>query len=376
MAGKRDYYEVLGVAKQADDDDIKKAYRTLAMKHHPDRNPGDEAAAVAFKEAAEAFEVLRDSQKRQVYDRYGHDGLRGAGGMPDFHGADSIFQAFGDLFGDFFSGGGGRRQRGPQPGNDLGTRLEIDLPEAYRGCKKPLTIPRNEPCAECSGSGAKKGSRPTQCRTCQGHGVTIQRQGFFQVQQDCRACGGRGEIITDPCGICSGRGRVQIQRKLEIDIQPGSFTGLRYSVSGEGEAGQAGAPRGNLIVELLVREHSIFRREGDHLICQVPITFSQAALGGDIEVPTLDGPANQKLQAGVQSGDILRISGKGMPNLRANGRRGELIVQVMVETPRTMTKRQEELFRELAELDKSHVSPQRKGFFEKIREIFVPGEEK
>lgn len=374
MTTKRCYYEVLGVGKSAADEEIKKAYRTRAMKFHPDRNPGDEEAAVAFKEAAEAFEVLRDPQKRQVYDRYGHAGLNGMGGMPDFGGgAESIFEAFGDLFG-MFGGGGGRRQRGPRAGDDLGYRMEIELVEAYRGIRKSITIPRNESCGDCGGSGAKKGSKPSACRTCNGAGVTVMSQGFFRVQQTCRACGGRGQIITDPCGGCHGRGRVQVQRTIELDIPPGAATGMRLALQGEGEAGEPGAPRGNLIIELTVRDHPLFRREGDHLVCQVPITFSQAALGGEIEIPTLDGALPKDIPAGSQSGDILRVGGKGMPNAR-NGRRGELLVQLMVETPRTLTKRQEELFRELAELDKSHVSAQRKSFFEKIRELFTGAEE-
>lgn len=373
MATKRDYYEILGVSKSAGDEEIKKAYRTLAMKHHPDRNPGDDDAAHAFKEAAEAFSVLGDPQKRQVYDRYGHAGLGGMGGMPDFGGAESIFEAFGDIFGMFT--GGGRRQRGPRAGDDLGYRLEIEMSEAYRGVRKSFTIPRHETCGECSGTGSKKGSRPSQCRTCQGSGVTVMSQGIFRVQQTCRACGGRGQIVTDPCAVCNGRARVQVKRTIEVEIPPGAATGMRFALQGEGEAGEAGAPRGNLIIEVQVRDHPLFRREGDHLIAQVPITFSQAALGGAIEIPTLDGPLSRDIPAGSQSGDILRISGKGMPNPRG-GRRGELLVQLMIETPRSLTKRQEELFRELAEIDKSHVSPQRKSFFDKIREMFVGDEPK
>jgi molecular chaperone DnaJ len=371
MSTKRDYYEVLGVSKQAGDEEIKKAYRSLAMKYHPDRNHGDEQAAVYFKEAAEAYAVLSDGQKRQVYDRYGHAGLNGMGGMPDFGGggADSIFDAVNELFGGMF-GGGGRRQRGPRAGDDLGYRLDIDLVEAYRGVRKSITIPRNETCVECIGSGAKKGSNPSQCRTCQGSGVTVVSQGFFRVQQTCRACGGRGQIITDPCPKCHGRGKQQVKRTIEVDVPPGAATGMRFGLQGEGEAGEPGAPRGNLIIEVHVRDHPLFRREGDHLICQVPITVSQAALGGEVEIPTIDGPMPRDIPAGTQSGDVLRIGNKGMPNPRG-GRRGELLVQLMVETPRNLTKRQEELFRELAELDKSHVSPQRKSFFEMIKEVFV-----
>jgi len=373
MTTKRDYYEVLSVTRESGDDEIKKSYRVLAMKYHPDRNAGDEEASVYFKEAAEAYAVLSDAQKRQVYDRYGHAGLGQMGGMPDFGGGgESVFEMFGDIF-EMFTGGN-KRQRGPRAGDDLGYRLEIDLVEAYRGARKSIVIPRNEPCGECSGTGSKKGSRPTQCRTCQGSGVTIQSQGFFRVQQKCRTCGGRGQIITDPCTVCQGRARVQVKRTIEVDIPPGAGTGMRFGMQGEGEAGEPGGPRGNLVIEVLVRDHPLFRREGDHLICQVPVTFSQAALGGEIDIPTLDGALKRDIPKGSQSGDILRIASKGMPSARG-GRRGELLVQLMLETPRTLTKRQDELFRELAELDKSHVSPQRTSFFDKIRDLFVGHDE-
>jgi molecular chaperone DnaJ len=374
MATQRDYYEVLGVTKSANDDEIKKAYRGLAMKYHPDRNAGDDEAAVLFKEAAEAYAVLSDGQKRQVYDRYGHAGLSGMGGVPDFRGAESIFDVFGDLF-DMFGGGGRGRSRGPRAGNDLGMGLQIDLIEAYRGVRKSVTFDRNELCSECSGSGAKKGTRPATCHTCQGHGVTVVAQGFFRVQQTCRACGGRGTIITDPCGTCHGRGRMPVRRTLEVDVPPGVQTGIRLALAGEGEAGEPGGQRGTLVIEIQVRDHPLFRREGDHLICQVPITISQATLGAAIEVPTLDGPILQQIEAGTQPNDVLHLHGKGMPNVRS-GRRGELAVQLMVETPRKLTKRQEELFRELAELDQKHVSPQRKSFLEKIKELFRGPEDK
>jgi molecular chaperone DnaJ len=374
MATQRDYYEVLGVTKSASDDEIKKAYRGLAMKYHPDRNVGDEDAAVMFKEAAEAYAVLSDGQKRQVYDRYGHAGLSGMGGVPDFRGAESIFDVFGDLF-DMFGGGGRGRSRGPRAGNDLGMGLQIDLIEAYRGVRKSVTLDRNELCNECSGSGAKKGTRPGMCHTCQGHGVTVVAQGFFRVQQTCRACGGRGTIITDPCGACHGRTRMPVRRTLEVDVPPGVQTGMRLALAGEGEAGEPGGQRGSLVIEMQVRDHPLFRREGDHLICQVPITISQAALGAAIEVPTLDGPIVQQIEPGTQPGDVLHLHGKGMPNIRS-GRRGELAVQLMVETPRKLTKRQEELFRELAELDQKHVSPQRKSFLDKIKELFRGPEDK
>src|SRR5262245_42030033 len=366
MAEKRDYYEVLGLKREASDDEVKKTYRALAMKYHPDRNSGDEEAAAKFKEAAEAYAILSDPDKRQVYDRYGHAGLNGAG-LPHFESAESVFDIFADILGDLF--GGGRRRRGPQPGHDLVYNLEIELDDAYRGVKKTITFPREELCPDCSGSGMRKGSRPAPCKHCNGHGVVVASQGFFRVQQTCRGCGGRGTIITDPCGQCRGKGHVTDRRTLEINVPPGTFTGLQIAARGEGEAGQPGAPRGDLIVRMHVRDHPLFQRDGDHLICQVPISFGQAALGGEIEVPTLDGPIPHKLKAGIQSGDVEHLRGKGMPNLRS-GRRGDLLVALLVETRKTLTKRQEELFRELSEIDHKNVTPQRKSFFEKIRSLF------
>jgi molecular chaperone DnaJ len=366
MAGKRDYYEVLGVRREADDEEIKRAYRKLAMQYHPDRNVGDPEAEAKFKEAAEAYEVLRDPDKRQRYDRYGHAGLEGLN-VPHFHDAQSVFDLFGDIFGDLF---GQRRRHGPQPGRDLEVLIELDLAEAARGVRKSVTIPREELCSECAGHGLRRGTRPAPCRRCGGQGVVVQSQGFFRVQQTCRGCGGRGTIITDPCPACGGSGRVTSRRTLEVDIPPGVDTGNRIRCSGEGEAGDPGAPRGDLYCVVRVREHPLFQRDGTHLICQVPITFSQAALGGDIEVPTLDGTLPHKLKRGTQSGEVVRIPGQGMPSVRG-GRRGDLLVQLIVETPRHLTKRQEELFRELAELDQKHVPPQRKSFLDKLKEFFT-----
>lgn len=369
MSAKRDYYEVLGIVRTASAEEIRKAFRGMALKYHPDRNAGDEEAAARFKEAAEAHEVLSDPQKRDLYDRYGHAGLSGVQ-MPNFN-QDSIFEAFGDLFGDLFGGGG--RRRGPQAGNDLGTSTEIDLLEAYRGCSKSVTFHRHETCSDCSGNGARRGTTPAVCRQCRGKGVTTVRQGFLSIRQTCPGCGGFGYVITDPCPTCRGRGRTPVKRTIQVDVPAGAFTGLRLMLRGEGEAGEPGAPRGDFICEVRVKDHPLFRREGEHLICQLPVTFSQAALGADIDVPSLDGPVHQALKAGTQSGDVIRINGKGMPSVRG-GRRGDLHVVVLVETPRNLTKRQEEIFRELAEIDKKHVSPQRKSFFEKIRELFSASE--
>jgi molecular chaperone DnaJ len=362
---KRDYYEVLAVRREADAEEIKRAYRKLAMQYHPDRNVGDPEAEIKFKEAAEAYDVLRDPQKRERYDRYGHAGLEGMG-LHDFNSRQSIFDVFGDLFGDLFGG----RRHGPQPGRDLLYDIELELHEAARGVRKTINIPREEVCGECSGSGARRGTQPAACRRCQGQGVVVQSQGFFRVQQTCRACGGRGLIITDPCAVCHGNGRVPARRTIEIQIPPGVDTGMRIPIRGEGEAGDPGAPRGDLYCRINIREHAVFTRDGHHLICQVPITISQAVLGGTIDVPTLEGVISQSLKRGTQTGEVLRIAGKGMPDVRGRGQ-GDLLVQVVVETPRHLTKRQEELFRELAEIDKKNVSPQRKSFFDKLRGLFA-----
>jgi molecular chaperone DnaJ len=372
MANKRDYYEILGVRREADDEEIKKAYRRLAMQYHPDRNVGDAEAEGKFKEAAEAYEVLRDPAKRQRYDRYGHAGLEGMN-VPHFDDPEAVFNLFGDLFGDFF---GQRGRHGPFAGRDLQTVVELDLVEAYRGTTKSLTITRGERCGECHGSGSRPGSQPRPCRRCRGQGVLLMRVGFLPIQQQqtCPDCRGRGVVITDPCTVCRGQGRVEARPTLEVAIPAGVDTGMRLRVSAEGEAGEPGAPNGDLYVVLRVREHPLFHRQDLNLICQVPITFSQAALGGDVDIPSLDGRLPYKLKRGVQSGDVQRISGKGMPNLRG-GRPGDLLVQFVIETPRQLTKRQEELFRELAELDRQHVSPQRKSFLDKLRDFFNPSPE-
>jgi molecular chaperone DnaJ len=338
------------------------------MQYHPDRNVGDKEAEEKFKEAAEAYEVLRDPEKRQRYDRYGHAGLDGMN-VPHFDDAEAVFNLFGDLFGDIF---GQRGRGGPRGGRDIQVAIEIDLAEAYRGTRKPVTVSRAESCDECQGGGSRPGSKPRTCRTCRGQGVVIMRVGFLPIQQQqlCPDCRGRGVHITDPCRACRGQGRVEKSRTLDVAVPPGVDTGVRVRISGEGDAGEPGAPAGDLYVAFRVSEHALFQREGQHLVCQVPITVSQAALGGDIDIPTLDGPLPHKIKRGTQSGDVFRMHGRGMPSLRS-GRPGDLLVQIVVETPRNLTKRQEELFRELAELEQSHVSPQRKSFLDKVRDFFT-----
>jgi molecular chaperone DnaJ len=369
MASKRDYYEVLGVGREVGAEELKRAYRALAMKFHPDRNVGDDVAARQFKDAAEAYDVLSDPNKRERYDRYGHAGLEGVA-MPDFNNA-SMFDILGDLFGGMF---GERGAKGPQKGEDLVYALEISLSEAYHGTTTTINYPREEVCSECKGSGAKAGTRPVDCRQCGGRGVVVISQGFFRMQQTCRGCGGRGKVVADLCGTCKGRTRIKVKRTLQVHIPAGVDNGTRQlpPLRGEGNAGEPGGGRGDLYFDIRIREHKFFRREGDHLICQVPISISQAALGGPVEIPTLDGPTTYELERGHQSHEHIRVHGKGMVNLRS-GRRGDLIAVLTVETPTQLTKRQEELLRELAEIDKKNVSPQRKSFFETIRGLFVPG---
>jgi molecular chaperone DnaJ len=368
VASKRDYYEVLMVARDADDGVIKSSYRKLAMQYHPDRNPGDKDAEVKFKEIAEAYEILRDPDKRHRYDRYGHAGLEGQ--LPNFANADSVMDLFGEIFGGMF-GGGGRSRRGPQPGRDLQMTVELDLIEAVRGIEKPVTLPREEPCGGCGGSGCKKGSKPATCRRCKGQGVILQGQGFFRIQQTCPGCGGSGAIITDPCPTCRGARRVTVERTITLQVPPGVDTNMRLRVAGEGEAGMPGAPPGDLYCVFRVRRHPLFHRDNIDLHCEIPITFSLAALGGVIEVPTIDGtPVAHTLSRGVQGGDEVRLKGKGVPHVE-NGRKGDLVVHLRVVTPRNLTKRQEELLRELEDIDSKQVPPERKSWLDRVRDFFA-----
>lgn len=367
---KRDYYEVLELQKGASTSEIEKAVRKLATRYHPDRNAGDEEAAAKFREVQEAAEVLLDPEKRERYDRYGHAGLDGfAAEGTGFGPAGSTFQdLFSDLLGSFF-GVGTHDRSGRRAGRDLQLVLDIELIDVMRGVKREITIPREENCPECNGSGARRGTKPAVCRRCGGQGVILQRQGFFQVQQTCRACMGRGYVITDPCPRCTGRGRIETTRTIEVTIPPGVSTGNTLRLRGEGDAGENGGPRGDLEIVIRVAEHPHFHRDGIHLITQVPITFSQAALGGDIEIPTLTDKIKVQLPRGIQSHQELRVPGHGLPEFRT-GRKGDLRVQVIVETPTNLTPRQEELFRELAELDHKHVSPARKSFLDRLYDLF------
>ena len=369
-AMKRDYYEVLGVVREAPADDIKKAYRQMALKFHPDRNPGDEEATKKFKEAAEAYEILSDADKRQRYDRYGHAGLNGTA-VHDFRSTDDIMSAFseifgGGLFGDMF----GERRRGPRAGPDLLMKLEIELVEAARGTTRSIEVNRQEFCTECRGSGARKGTSPATCNYCGGRGQIVQARGFFQVATTCPACGGEGVRITDPCTRCRGAGRVPNNAHLQVDVPPGVESGMWLQLRNQGELGDIGGQRGNLRIQIMVKKHPFFERRRNDLICQVPISFAQAALGALVEVPTLDGPEELEVPRGTQSGETLRIKGRGMPDIGGRAR-GDELVEVNVETPRHLTARQEELLREFAEIEHLTVSPRRKSFFEKLRDYFT-----
>lgn len=376
MASKRDYYEVLGVAREATPAEIKKAYKKLALANHPDRNPGDQEAVTRFKESAEAFEVLNDPQKRSLYDRYGHAGLSGANGGPSFTDVGDIFDAFGDLFEGFgFFGGGRRGSRGAgRRGDSLRTVLNIDLLDAAKGCTRKLDVQRRENCPACQGSGAKPGTRPEPCDYCGGHGRVVQSQGFFRIQTTCPACSGAGTVIREKCPECAGSGRELKQVRLQVKVPPGVDNGMQLCLRGEGEPGASGGPRGDLYVDIHVERHPLFEREGKHLSCQVPITFTQAALGTELEIPLLEGRHTLEIAPGTQPGETIALRGLGIPDPHG-GRRGDLFVHVHVEVPKDLDERQEKLMRELAELEHAHVSPHRKSFLEKLRDLFASEEE-
>lgn len=369
---KRDLYEVLGVSNGADEKEIKKAYRRLAMKYHPDRNPDDKEAEAKFKELSDAYEVLSDSQKRQAYDQFGHAGVDGQGGFGGGGaGAGSFSDIFGDVFGDIFGGGGGGRGRSSvQRGSDLKYNLELTLEEAVRGIEKTIRVPTLVNCDTCDGSGAKKGSSPITCSTCGGIGQVRMQQGFFAVQQTCPACSGAGKIIKDPCGSCYGRGVKEETKTLSVKVPPGVDTGDRIRLSGEGEAGRNGGPAGDLYVEVHVKKHAIFERDGANLHCEVPISIAEAALGGELEVPTLNGRVKLKIPTETQTGRLFRLRGKGVKPVRGHAV-GDLLCRVVVETPVNLTARQKELLEELQEsLEGKKHSPKSKGWFDGVKKFF------
>ena len=375
MADDRDYYDILGVQKNASDEEIKKAYRRLAMKYHPDRNPDNKAEAEKkFKEAAEAYDVLGDTQKRQRYDQFGKAGLKGAYQPHGFTDVHDIFSAFGDIFGggggifdDLFGGGRGGR-RGARRGASLRCEIVLSLEECATGVEKTVSLRRQEHCEKCRGTGAKPGTSSKPCQTCGGAGVVQQAQGFFSIRTTCPRCHGEGKVIESPCDACRGSGRMAKSREIKIRIPAGIEDGTQLRMTGEGEAGDPGGQRGDLYCFIQVREHPLFERHGEDLLTVVPVAFSQAALGGEVEVPTIHGKTSTlKIPAGTQSGQILRLRGQGMPSVRGH-RTGNLLVHVTVETPTKLSGEQRRILRELAATEETNVSPERKRFVEKVKQ--------
>ena len=368
---KRDYYEVLGTKKGASADELKKAYRRLAMKHHPDRNSDDADAEAKFKEAKEAYEILSDDHKRAAYDQYGHAGLDRAAGMGGM-GAGGVSDIFGDVFGDIFSGGRRGASSNVYRGADMRYDLALSLEDAVRGHSAEINFSSLKSCETCDGSGAKVGTSRKQCSTCGGMGQVRRQQGFFSVQQTCPACRGEGSVVEDPCPDCRGQGRVEQSRTLSVKVPPGVDTGDRIRLSGEGEAGQNGGPSGDLFVEVRVRPHAVFERDGANLSCQVPLGFTSAALGGEVKVPTLDGEVSLKIPVGTQSGRVFRLRGKGVKPVRGGGP-GDLYCRVDVETPVNLTDEQKEMLRQLeASLDAGgdQHSPRRSSWKDSVKTFF------
>jgi molecular chaperone DnaJ len=387
MVQKKDYYEILGVPRNATEEEIKRAYRRLAKQYHPDANPGNKEAEEKFKEINEAYEVLSDPEKRKLYDQFGHAafdpkyGAQGSGGFSGGFGggfADFDFGSFGDIFEDLFEGfdifgTSRRRKEAPRKGADIYVDLELTLKESVFGCEKEIPIYRTEKCSVCGGSGVKPGSAPVRCQKCGGTGQIRSRQatffGEFTTIKTCDACGGTGTIITDPCRECGGTGNVRRQRRIKINIPAGIDDGQVITLRGEGESGIKGGPNGDLHIKIKIAPHPVFKRVGQDLYIEVPITFVNAALGGEIEIPTLDGKTKVRIEPGTQNGDEVRIKGKGVPNLRSRGR-GDLVVKFIVEVPKKLTEKQKELLREFERLSSEEGYEKRKHFWDRIREAF------
>jgi molecular chaperone DnaJ len=370
---KRDYYEVLGVARDTGDAELKAAYRKLALADHPDRNPGDAEAEERFKLASEAYAVLSDPEKRRAYDRFGFEGVGAAGapgGFTDFGDLGNFTDLFSDLFGDFFGGraAGTRRGRG-QRGADLRYNLEVEISDVLHGLESQIKIPKTRSCGSCGGSGAQPGTHPETCQRCRGSGQVVLQQGFFRISRPCDACGGVGEIVRERCPECRGAGRTEGMQTINVQVPAGIEDGMRLRMSGEGEAGIAGGPPGDLFVAVSVREHELFDRQGRDLHCGVPVAFVQAALGAEIEVPTLEGKVKMKIPEGTQSGKVLRMRGKGVPGLRSPAR-GDQLVHIFVEVPTRLTGKQRELLEEFAKETGTETSPVTKGFLDKLRDLF------
>jgi molecular chaperone DnaJ len=369
---KADYYEVLGVSRDVSEQELKSAYRKQALKYHPDRNPGDHAAEEKFKQASEAYQVLCDADKRAAYDRYGHAGLGGQGGFNGgpFAGGVDIGDIFGDLFGEMFNVGGGQ-QRGSrqQRGDDLRFDMTIDFEEACFGAEQEVRIRRLEVCGTCAGRGTQSNRGPSVCAQCQGRGQLRYQQGFFSVARTCSACGGTGQVIGDPCTTCRGQTRVSSEFKLNVKVPPGVEEGTRIRYSGEGDAGRAAGPRGDLYVVLSVRAHDFFERHGNDLHCVIPISFPQAALGAEFEIPGIDGAVSLKVPEGTQSGREIRVRGRGVPHLNDKGK-GDLIVKVLVQVPRKLSRQQRELVNKLAESLAVENKPTSPGLLDKMKDLF------
>lgn len=368
MSQKKDFYELLGVPRNASDEDLKRAYRKLAIQYHPDKNPGDKKAEEHFKEVTHAYQVLSDPQKRQIYDRFGHEGLSGGAGAGGGFSSAGFGDIFEDIFEDFF-GGGARGSQRAQRGSDLAYALEVDFEEAAFGADKAFEIEREESCSTCKGSGAKPGSGRKTCATCGGRGQVLASSGFFSIARTCSKCRGEGSTLEQPCADCRGFGRVAARRKIQVHVPPGADSGLRLRLPGEGEAGLRGGGRGDLYVEIHVRPHDFFTREGNDLLCTVPVSMVQAALGAEIQVPTLEEKATLKIPPGTQTGKSFRLKGKGMPSVRGGGT-GDIEVRIFVETPTRLSESQAQLLRQFAQMETDKTPDQAASFAGKVKKIF------